>query len=258
MFVDESGHAHHTQNDPNNPFLTVCGVLFTDEAYRPFRKAFRALKEDVFGRTDIVFHSRDIRKRQGVFRVLKDDAINVYFITKLNQIISEASFTVVAVVVDKKHYMRIYPFSTFDIYLIALELMMERVLYRLQPKDLPPEHSKNTVKILAEARGRNEDERLLRAFNRIMDRGNDHNPPARFRSLFSGLAFKRKAELIDGLELADLCAYPIGKHCADPFQSHPSYPIIQPKLLKNPKGLVEGAGVKRFPDPNKTKSLWTP
>ncbi len=256
LFIDESGHAHHTNVDPNNPFLTVCGVLFNESSYRAFRSAFRELKKEFFGRTDVVLHSRDIRKKQGAFRILVDEAINVYFIKRLNEVITAADFEIVAVVVDKKHYEKVYPFSTFDIYLIALEIIMERMLYRLQPKELGKRT--NIVKILAEARGGKEDVRLLRAYNRIMDKGNKFNEPERFRDLFTGLNFKRKVESIDGLELADLCAYPIGKHVEDPLNSHPSFAIIEPKLMKARKRGADGVGIKRFPELGATKSYWIP
>lgn len=164
-----------------------------------------------------------------------------------------------AILIDKKHYIQLRPFSAFEIYTIALEFLMERTLYRLQPKNPQPHHRPNVVNILAEARGGNEDTRLLRAYNTFLDTGNDYNTPERFKTLFTGFSFKRKSDHVDGLELADLCAYPIGKHIWDPLQSHPSYSILEPKLMKTRKrGGAEGVGIKRFPAPGAVRSLWHP
>ncbi|WKZ67101.1 MAG: DUF3800 domain-containing protein [Flavobacteriales bacterium] len=255
LFIDESGHAHQSNVDANNAFLTVCGVLFSKDDYGPFKSSFKSLKQDVFDSVDVVFHSRDIRKRQGPFRRLHDEAINELFVTRMNRAISESRFTVVATVIDKREFSRNYPFSTFDVYVIALEMIMERVLYRLQKKGILLYNK--SVKIIAESRGKNEDKLLLGAYNKIVDTGNKYNTPERFQSLFTGITFKRKSERIDGLELADLCAYPISRHVQDPLVSHPSFPIIQPKLLRTIKHGYN-AGIKRFPPPGTTRSGWYP
>lgn len=194
LFIDESGHAHHNNFviDPNNPYLTVCGVLFSEPEYRAFRTNFRNLKQNFFNDKNIIFHSRDIRKQQGKFRILSDPKVNSYFISELNQVIANAKFEIMAILIDKRHYMQIRPFSAFEIYTIALEFLMERTLYRLQPKNAKNIQILNSVKIIAESRGAKEDVRLLSAYNKFLDTGNDFNSAERFKKLFSGFSFKKR------------------------------------------------------------------
>ena len=117
-------------------------------------------------------------------------------------------------------------------------------MYHVGPKGGP----QGTVKILAESRGAKEDAPLLAAYNHILDKGNRYNEPARFKATFRALEFKRKRERIDGLELADLCAYPIARHAMDPATSHPSFPLVYDRMLKRPGALgPDGYGLKRFP-----------
>lgn len=244
LFLDESGHAHPTSIDPNNPLLVVCGVLFARKDYPTFRDAARALKQQYFGTEQVVFHSRDIRKRTKPFNILLDPERNDAFIKDINGLFTGHAFTILSAVIDKQAYFRKYPLSRADVYKIALEFIMERAMYHVGPKG----EAQGTIKIIAESRGTNEDTPLLAAYNRILDTGNRYNEPQRFRAAFKAFEFKRKRELIDGLELADLCAYPIARHMLDPVKSHPSFPMVQQKLLRRPGSLIaDGYGLKRFP-----------
>lgn len=244
LFLDESGHAHPTSIDPNSPLLVVCGALFTRKEYPAYRDAARALKRKYFSTDQVVLHSRDIRKRAKPFNILLDPALNAAFIDDINRLFREHAFTVIAAVIDKQAYFKKYPLSRADVYKIALEFIMERAMYHVGPKG----GEQGTIKIIAESRGANEDGPLLAAYNRILDSGNRYNEATRFRSTYRALDFKRKRELIDGLELADLCAYPIARHLLDPQKSHPSYAFVREKLLRRPgSGKADGYGLKRFP-----------
>lgn len=244
LFLDESGHANPTSIDPNNPLLVVCGVLFARKDYPAYRDAARALKRRYFATDQVVFHSRDIRKRTKPFNILLDPARNAAFINDINVLFMKHTFTVLSAVIDKQAYFQKYPLSRADVYKIALEFIMERAMYHVGPKG----EEQGTIKIIAESRGSNEDAPLLAAYNRILDTGNRFNLPDRFRATFKAFEFKRKRELIDGLELADLCAYPIARHMLDPVKSHPSYQLVQQKLLRREGSMVvDGYGLKRFP-----------
>lgn len=244
LFIDESGHANPTSIDPNNPLLVVCGVMFARKDYPAFREAARAMKRHYFGTEHMVFHSRDIRKRTKPFNILLDPERNRAFVQDINALFTDHVFTVLSAVIDKQAYFQKYPLSRADVYKIALEFIMERAMYHVGPKG----GEQGTIKIIAESRGANEDAPLLAAYNRILDSGNRYNPPERFRAAFKAFEFKRKRELVDGLELADLCAYPIARHMLDPVKSHPSFPMVQQKLLRRADSLaVDGYGLKRFP-----------
>lgn len=218
-------------------------MLFSKDAYPVFETHMVALKRAIFGTPDIVFHSVDIRKRNHAFRLLHNDAKRDRFMKGISDIVRTHDFKVVASVIDKKRYAAAYPQSTADVYKIALEFIMERTMYHLAITA----KGDARVSIVVESRGKREDAALLAAFNHIRDSGNRYNEPARFQQFFRRIEFKRKRDQVQGLELADLCAYPIGRHATDSVKSHPSYPHVCAKMLISKAGSVDGYGLKMFP-----------
>ena len=62
--------------------------------------------------------------------------------------------------------------------------------------------------MVAEARGKNEDDQLRAAFDKLMNEGTRTHAAERFQRLQCPLTFRRKSDNIGGLQLADLCAHP--------------------------------------------------
>jgi len=56
--------------------------------------------------------------------------------------------------------------------------------------------------------------------------------------------FKNKKENINGLQLADLVAYPIARYVIEPNRANPSFDILEPKIYCTNGGLD---GLKIYP-----------
>jgi len=72
VFMDESGdHNLKGGGDPNYPLFVLVAVLIDGDEYAKIVQEFEQIKQKFFGDKNIVFHEREIRKAEGVFRILK-------------------------------------------------------------------------------------------------------------------------------------------------------------------------------------------
>jgi len=107
--------------------------------------------------------------------------------------------------------------------------------------------------VIAESRGKAEDADLELQFLRILQ----DNPGWRHTFV---LRFAPKACNSSGLQLADLAAYPVGRHVLNPGQANRAFDVVETKLMTD--GLTgeavqgrpahrkkgyEGIGLKVFP-----------
>ncbi|HDQ88699.1 MAG TPA: DUF3800 domain-containing protein [candidate division WWE3 bacterium] len=129
-----------------------------------------------------------------------------------------------------------------DPYEISLTFVLERVLYELDSRE-----STEITDIVIESRGKREDQTLAQRYNELLYKGSSQVSSNRFVSRFNQeIFFKRKSENDIGLQIADLCAYPVARHVLYPTVPYPSFEVIEPKFRKGPKG-INGHGLKIFP-----------
>lgn len=105
-------------------------------------------------------------------------------------------------------------------YDIALEITLETVLHFMNA------HDETRLPVIAEARGRKEDNSLEQVFYRVLSRGTDKIPGERFRRLDCPLAFQSKKNNIAGVQLADLSAYPCARHVLHPARPNRAFDIV--------------------------------
>lgn len=121
---------------------------------------------------------------------------------------------------------------------MALKFCMERASYFLEKNQ---EH--RVTHIIMEKRGKKENRKLEAEFQSICNGGN-----YRGRKLPFELIFADKQSNSSGLQLADLAAYPIGRHVLKPGQVNRAYEIVAKKLVRDPVGNdPKGWGLKTFP-----------
>jgi hypothetical protein len=87
------------------------------------------------------------------------------------------------------------------------------------------------VTLLAEARGKNEDNALRLAFLQLLKQGSFYQ---KFDDTEFDLKFVTKKANVLGHQLADLCAYPIARHVMDPTKSSRAFEIVRSKFLNRP------------------------
>lgn len=238
VYVDESGDANIDKVDPQYPIFVLTFCIFQKEQYAStVSPSIQRLKFKHFNHDNVVLHEYDIRKPRGQFAFLRDTLKRADFMTDLVKVISDAPMTIIAAVIKKDELKQQYVEPAHP-YEMALKFCMERT-YRFMCESAQAD--RQTV-ILAEGRGKAENDTLELAFRRIVDGGNF----AGERMNCFKLMFAAKGVNLGGMQLADLTARPIGLSVLRPDQPNRAYEIIEPKIRRGPKG-VAGFGLKVFP-----------
>ena len=241
LFIDESGDPSLSSINADFPIFVLLGCLLEDSAYQDIRVKIVELKKEFFGSEHAILHSRDIRKCEGVFVKLFDLEVKAKFYERLNAILENGKYIVIAVGIKKQEFIEKYGKIADDPYELSLSFLLERAV-------LETDNGKeNTMHIMIEARGTVEDAILQRRYNRLLDNGSSHITSERFKKRFEKMEFRRKKENDCGLQIADLCAYPVARHLVNPNEPYPPYNIVEKKFRKNSKGSYEGYGLKIFP-----------
>lgn len=123
-------------------------------------------------------------------------------------------------------------------YDLALTFAMERLLPLLENE------GQNEVHMIAEARGKREDNELRLSFLNIVTYGTEFVTAERFKKVKFHLRFKPKIMNVVGTQLADLAAYPIARYVINPSKPLPAYEVVRTRFYKGP-GMVRG--LKVFP-----------
>jgi len=241
FFLDESGDHGLSFIDQNFPIFILAGCLFSNEEYKKITKEINRFKIEFFKTTKVILHSRDIRKCEGSFQILFDLEIKKRFYEKLNSIISNSQFKIISVAIDKKKHIEKYGKGAGNPYMICLSYILERLVF------CTDENRSSTVEITIEKRGKKEDIQLLSHYNRVIDSGTFHVTSDRLQDRFSSFSMIPKKDNNIGLQVADLCAYPLARHVLNSQEPYIPYQIIKNKLYKSKTGKEEGFGLKVFP-----------
>lgn len=241
FFLDETGDHGLSFIDENFPIFLLVGCLFKNSEYSTIVKEINNFKKEFFKTTNVILHSRDIRKCEGAFQILFDLKLKEKFYKHINKIISGANFTIIAVAIDKKKHIEKYGKIADDPYTICLSYILERLVF------CTDKNPNSKVSIIIEKRGKREDKQLVAHYNSVIDLGTYHVSPQRFKQRIVGFEMFTKRENKIGLQVADLCAYPIARHMLNPKEPYIPFRIIENKFYKSGKGEIKGYGLKIFP-----------
>jgi hypothetical protein len=104
-------------------------------------------------------------------------------------------------------------------YELALEFVMDAVAQFLHSQ------GETRLPIVAEARGKREDDMLELAFSRIIENQASDMTAQRSSQLDFLLSFQSKKNNIIGVQMADLCAHPCARHILNPARQNQAYQI---------------------------------
>jgi hypothetical protein len=242
FFLDETGDHGLTFVDKNFPIFLLCGCLISETSLKKLEKSVKRFKRKYFSSTDVILHSRDIRKCEGSFQILFDLDLKARFYADLNTILGSSQFCIIGAGVHKERHLKRYGKVAHDPYSLCLSFVLERLVYRLNRMDTGAR-----VEIFVEQRGKREDQALLAHFNAISDRGTYYVASSEFKTKFRGFGFYSKGDNIIGLQIADLCAYPLARHLINPKAPYVPFEVVKDKIDCSPKGIVTGWGLKVFP-----------
>ena len=241
LFLDESGDPSLKSINHDYPIFALLGILISKTDYNSLNRLFDRMKLKYFGTTDVIFHSRDIRKCDGVFAKLFNPNVKRRFYYDLDKVMSEVNYKIIASVIRKEDYLNLFGKLADDPYEIGLSFLLERVVYELDEMNA-------VAKIFIESRGNKEDANLAIKYNQMVTRGSSKVEGKHFMlRCGSKVKFRRKDENDNGLQMADLCAYPTACHILHPDYYQPAFDVIVNKFRKSNRGQVEGYGVQIFP-----------
>lgn len=242
FFLDETGDHSLSFIDQNFPLFLLAGCLFRERELIKIEDEINNFKREFFSTSEVILHSREIRKCEGVFQILFDLKIKEEFYKKLNNIIAGVDFFIIGAGVDKEEHIKKYGKGAENPYVISLSFVLERLIFCLDERA-----SSAVVDIKIEKRGKKEDGQLLDQFNLILDRGTYYVDSQRLKSRISDFEFFLKKDNIIGLQIADLCAYPLARYILNPKEPYIPFQIIQKKLYCGRSGKDDGYGLKVFP-----------
>ena len=240
MFLDESGDHNLKAIDPNHPVFALVGCIFEENYYQKevFRKV-NELKIKYFNSTEVILHSRDIRKQETrPFLILRKKEIREQFYQDLNNLFRELFITIIASLIDKHKLKEQYGDYADNPYYLSLGFIMERYVIYLREKGA-------TGEMIIESRGKVDDELLYLAYSKTMLQGTGFMRADEFQKRIKDLIFIPKKENEVGTQLADLAAYPIATHIL-PNRDKRAFELLKSKIRAK-KGEIMGYGLKIFP-----------
>lgn len=205
LYIDESGdHAYKLLDDPAHRYLALLGVWFEQRSdYIDYENALSAFKQSIFGHAEVHLHRSDIINRKGPFGRLCDSDTKQRFDDGLIEVLQQARFRMVCVVLDKQRHQEKYS-SPLHPYHYCMTALAERYCGWLDLKNAVGD-------IMAESRGRAEDNQLMQAYERLYEAGTYYLKPEKFQRVLTTrkLKVKPKSADISGLEMADILAHPV-------------------------------------------------
>jgi hypothetical protein len=240
LFIDESGDHGLSNLNPDFPVFLLCGIIISADAYESLRIDFNSIKQAIWNSEEVVFHSRDIRKCEKEFKYLFDLALKARFYEMLDSTIRNADYHIIASAILKEKYIRYYGRLSDDVYEISLSFIIERAIFYFDSL----KSNNISLNIIIEKRGDKEDRKLKEHFQRILARGTGYISSERLNKYNLHINFKSKKDNINGLQLADLIAYPIAKYVLEPKRVNPAFDVFKDKFYKAAGKLY---GLKIFP-----------
>ena len=240
IYADESGDPNLASVDANYLVFVLNFCVFRKDEYaRTVLPAVTAFKFEHFGHDNVVLHERDIRRLNPPFALLHDRQNHDYFMEGLNELFVGMDFTIIPAVIDKQRLID-QRSDAGDLYALALWLGLEQIHRFLEIRG----QSERITHVVIESRGRQEDDRIVRALLPGQNGNGDlHIPDVGFRVIFSD-----KRTNLPGMQIADLTAGPIGRHYLRPEQANRAWILLEPKLWRDPQATANETGLSVYPE----------
>jgi hypothetical protein len=226
-FFDECGDHSLTKIDKDFPLFLLSTVIVERHHYiEEVIPAFARLKLKFWDHEGINLHSREIRKALGVYAFLQVPDKRKQFLQAISSLISQLNFTLFITCIRKDIYLSRHGEKARNPYEIALTYTFESILHFME------RHEERALPVIAEGRGRQEDDSLKAAFYELMTEGTQMTSLERFQKISSPISFCRKYENVAGTQLADLCAHPSARSILKPNQPNQAFDIIKGKVYE--------------------------
>ena len=224
-FFDECGDHSMEKIDKDFPLFVLALVVMERNAYRDQALVeFNRFKLRYFNHEGINLHSRDIRLANGPFSLLLNSAVRPRFMEELSVMMERLPFTLFISAIHKTQHQQQRGGDAENPYELALTFALEGLVHFLEAA------GETHLPIVAEARGKREDNSLEQVFYRLMARGTESVTAERFKRLDCPLAFQSKKNNIVGVQIADLCAHPCARHILNPTRPNRAFEIARRRI----------------------------
>ncbi len=228
-FLDECGDHSLVKIDHDFPIFVLSLVLVKREDYvDTILPELNGLKLRYWDHEGVNLHSRDIRKASGPFTILQKTERRERFVDELSNLMDVLPYKLFIVCIRKDKHHKQYV-DAMNPYELALIFVMERLIFWME------QNNQTFLPIVAEARGKNEDNTLKAAFFDLASHGTNYVSSERFQQCQFPLQFHDKRKNIAGIQLADLCAHPSARHILKPDQHNRAFEVVK-------KHIYEGSG----------------
>jgi hypothetical protein len=253
LYLDETGDWGYPNYDPTDPMLCLCGSIVLDEYHvKQLTPSLSSFKRKNLHRGSIVLHRHKVMGRQREFSILKTDKNMKAFIIETSKFISGLDITILVVSLDKNKQYETYGTQKVDewlpenIYAMLFTFIVERFLAFLY------EGNKGKGQIIAESRGRKEDNVIQHHYSTILQYGTQFYRNWQFqKAIPTAIEFRRKRDNIAGLQISDWIAPPLSKKAEYPDGSQDKYgewELYRGKIWIGKKAPAPGQiGFKTFP-----------
>ncbi|MBC8179896.1 DUF3800 domain-containing protein [candidate division KSB1 bacterium] len=240
LFLDESGDHSLIKIDDQYPMFVLAGVMM-DREYHDTQavKIMKGLKQSLFRRTDIIFHTADISRNKNGFERLKETEFRNQFYGALNNMMAELKYMIVAVAIKKHEHNKKYGLAALDPYLLSLECIVERFVFECG------DNNKQGL-IVAESRNSILDNELELAYLNLKIQGTRYIKATQIKERIKQFTIRDKKENLPGLQIADLVASPIGRFILKK-KIKPDFEIIKNKFRKGKSEKIGGYGLVVLP-----------
>ena len=220
IFFDENGSASYlksmqaaiAKNEPinnNRRYFTLTACVFQKDQYYDAITLLEKLVEHYWedAKKPVVFHTHDIVKKQGWFNFGNDDNYSK-FLSSLSETINQIQCEIISITFDMLSYVNQY--YKHDPYEVAFDIILGTAMYNIKEEE--------KVALVFEARGKKEDEKLQEHINKAIHKyGIQKVLPDELQKHFTKIIFnpkisKDKMVVYHGIDIADLCSYPIYRY----------------------------------------------
>ena len=228
--------------DENRRYFTLTCCLFNKREYNFSKDIISQLKNQYFKKEKkpVVLHTRDIVKKLGPFNFGTDSKYDK-FINSLSNTIHLVKCKIISVTFDLYSYVK--QNYKHDPYTVAFDIIIQGLCMSVK-KD-------KKIALVFESRGKNEDKELFKHIYKIINiTGCKRTKKEIIRNHFNEVFFNHKVSkdglvAYPGIEIADLCSYPIYRFMRFNNEGK-DFEEVKNKIVVDKNGIL--VGLRHFPE----------
>jgi hypothetical protein len=223
VFIDETGdpfmHRDVKKYDHPTvfPVMTVTALIVSSKVYQDVLvPSVDEIKQLFWNARDIHLHSNEIRRKDGIFKILLNPDNYRVFKEKMLNTLEKSSAILISSSINKMKLLKTaekfkadsgQEYNPGDLYMKNIDWVFERIGHFLKT---------DNAKVIFEARGKKESRRIQSVLTEARKNGTFYHSKERFKNISGEVLFFTKKDNVNGIQMADYCTYPFARHAKDP------------------------------------------